>query len=512
MDKNFRDFVLENLRTLSSSACPIYLVGGAVRDQLLGHEGHDLDFVMPGETLPFAREAARRLNGALYVLDEERNAVRVVLEQEQTGGKIYLDFASLRMPDITGDLRSRDFTINAMAYDINHPERLVDPLGGINDLRDKRIRVCAPESLVNDPVRVLRAVRQAIKFGFAIDSDTFSLMRGSARQLVGVSVERVRDELFRILDDTQISLALRILDRCGALGVVLPEIVAMKGMSQSAPHVSDAWEHTLSVITTLEQLLSSLVGYYREEKVSDLTIGSAVLWLGRHRNAFQTHFLQKYVADRGVRSLLFFAALYHDVAKPQTREETSSGKVRFWGHDCLGSRVGMDRARQLALSTHEIDRIGVIIQHHMRVHHLANSTQVIAGDEVSRRSIYRYFRDTGISGVDIVLLSLADVRGTYGVTLTQQVWETELRVGRTLLDAYWEKTEEIVSPPRLITGHEIMQSFQLSPGKLIGTLLDVVQEGQAVGEITSREDALAFIQEFLEKPGSSTYTDGADDG
>jgi tRNA nucleotidyltransferase/poly(A) polymerase len=504
MDQSVREIILETMREFSTPQRPIYLVGGAVRDWLLDRPVHDLDFVLPGETRRLAQEIARRFDGALYVLDEERQTTRVVLDQEKLPGgtpgeRLILDFAAYRASDLQRDLLDRDFTINAMAFDVAHPDRLIDPSGGLADLREKRIRACSPNSLEHDPVRILRAVRQALGLGFRIEPETLRLMRSATRLLPQVSAERLRDELFKMLDGPQVALSIRILDQVGALVYVLPELEGLKGVGQSAPHIDDVWEHTLSVVQYVEQLLAPLVGQYRQETVADLSVGSAVLWLGRFRDQFFTHFQHAFVPERTLRSLLFLAALYHDIEKPASRAVMPEGKIRFLGHPEKGALTIAERGRQLALSTHEIDYLETIVRQHMRVHFMANS--LLAGKEKmpSRRVIYRFYKDTGVSGVDICLLSLADVRGTYGFTLPQDVWQSELETCRSLLEAYWEKAEEIVSPPRLLSGNDLIKLFGMEPGKEIGQILGAIRESQAAGEIGSREEALVFTRHWINK-------------
>lgn len=507
MVENVRDFILDIVREFSTPDRPVYLVGGAVRDWLLGRPAHDLDFVLPGETRRLAHEIARRLDGALYVLDEERQTTRVVLAQEKIAGgvsgeRMLLDFAAFRAADLEGDLRDRDFTINAMAVDAAHPDRLIDPTGGLVDLREKRIRVCSETSINHDPVRVLRAVRQALAFNFRIDPETLRQMREGAGLLPQVSSERQRDELIKIFEGPQVALAVRILDQVGALQYLLPDLMKLKGVAQSAPHIEDVWEHTLSVVQRLEQLLGALVGQYREENVADLTTGSAVLWLGRFRDHLAGHFKQLFVPERTLRSLIFLAALYHDIEKPATREVLPGGKIRFLEHAERGANTVVERGRQLVLSTHEIGRCEAIVKNHMRVHFMASSLLAEPEKKPSRRSIFRFFEATGSAGVDICLLSLADTRGTYGVTLPQNVWRSELETCRYLLEAYWEKNEEVVSPPRLITGDDLVNMYGLKPGKEIGQILGALREAQAAGEIMSREDALIFTSLWLDHPQS----------
>jgi putative nucleotidyltransferase with HDIG domain len=507
MEANVRQMILKTLRELTTPDRPVYLVGGGVRDQLLDRPAHDLDFVLPGETRGLARALAYRLHGALYVLDEERDTTRVILgSSEAAEHRLLLDFASLRAADLEGDLRARDFTINAMALDVAHPDRLIDPTGGLTDLREGRIRACSSDSLSHDPVRVLRAIRQALAFRFKIEPETLKLIRAAAPGLASPSAERLRDELFRILEGSQVSLAVRLLDQVGALEYVLPELSALKGVTQSAPHVYDVWEHTLSVVQHLERLYAPLVGKYQEEKVVDPTVGSAVFWLGRYRDPLAEHFSRRLVPDRSLRSLLFLSALYHDVGKPAKRQEMPEGRVRFIGHDDVGAQMVADRARALALSAAEVSRLETIVKEHMRVHLLTDamggftktSGEARDNEKLSRRSIYRFFKASGDAGVDICLLSLADLRGTYETALPQSLWEAELETSRALLEAYWEKSKEVVSPPRYLSGHDLMDTFGLKPGRMLGHLLADIREAQAIGEVNDREGALSFARLWIE--------------
>jgi putative nucleotidyltransferase with HDIG domain len=386
-----------------------------------------------------------------------------------------------------------------MAFDVAQPDHLIDPTGGLNDLRGKIIRACLPTSLRDDPARVLRAVRQALSLKFRIDPETMQLARSAAALLDQISPERRRDELFKMLDGHQVARAVEILDHLGALGALLPEMPAMKGVTQSAPHVEDVWNHTLAVVSQLEAVMDLLAGPYEDGAADDLFSGLAVLRLGRFREKLGQHFELSMQFERTRRALLFLAALYHDIAKPTSRSVEADGKIRFLGHPETGAQVAAERARALTLSNDEVQLLERIINEHMRCHFM--TTELLSGGGLpSRRAIFRYFRDTGPAGVDICLLSLADMRGTSGVALAQADWLAELDVCRALLEAYWEQGEQVVSPPRLLTGHDVMHELGLKPGQLIGRLLDVIREGQAAGEINSREEALAYARRWLAQP------------
>lgn len=473
----------------------IYLVGGAVRDAFLGRESHDLDFAVPADGIKLARRIANKLKGAFYPLDNERDTGRVVMIQEDDTRTV-MDFAAYRGADIEADLRDRDFTVNAIAYNLK-TETIFDPLRGANDLRAKLIRACTPESLAHDPVRMLRAVRLAAGLGFQIDKGTRQKMKQAAEGLQSVSPERLRDELFRILEGPQPGAAIRALEMLGALPHILPELPALKGVEQPTPHVYDVWTHTLAVMNQLEDLLAALAPGYDPESTGDLFTGLLVLRLGRYREHFAAHFASPLNTDRSVRALLFFAALYHDVAKPACKTTDEDGRIRFWEHDEQGAEMAAARANALHLSNDEIHRLRLTIRHHMRVHFYSNRMEK-EHKEPSRKAIYRFFRDVGEAGVDLALLALADTRATRGHTLTQDTWAAALDICRTFLENYWEKPTETVYPPRLLDGNEVMTEFTLKPGPRVGEILEAIREAQATGKVHTREEALAFARVWLD--------------
>lgn len=484
--------LLEKIRPHLQAGQQAYLVGGAVRDLLRRKPVHDLDFTASGDVRRLGRQVANALGGAFYVMDVARDTVRVILTDPQ-GERIFLDFAALRGEDLLADLRARDFTINAIAIDLQAANRIVDPLGGAEDLRRRQLRACAPDSFERDPVRVLRAVRQSLEMELRMMPETLRQARNAAPLLAGTSVERQRDELFRMLESRSPDSALRLMDALGVLDLLLPEVKAMQGVAQSKPHILDVWEHTLKVLDWLGRLLAVLAGDYEEESASDLILGLAVLRLGRYRQQLAAHLSHSLVPDRGLRALLMLAAIYHDAGKPTTRSVDADGRIRFLGHEQVSQRLAAACGTRLALSSAEIDRLSTIITGHMRVHQLADGRQAI-----SRKAIYRYFNSLDAAGVDVCLLSLADTLATYGVTLDADTWQRELDACRALLEAWWETPEAVVRPPRLLNGHEIMVHFQMDAGRRVGDLLEAIREAQADGQIKDREEALAFAAGWLQ--------------
>lgn len=494
--------LLEKITAAFPPEVDVHLVGGAVRDMLTNRLSPDFDFAVPFGGISLARTVANALNADFMVLDDERDTGRVIITTEDKS-LIYLDFAAYRGATLEEDLRDRDFTINALALNLRDTT-IIDPLNGGADIRAKVIRACSPTSLSNDPVRILRAVRQAAAFGFTIDKNTRELMKQAASQLGNVSIERLRDEIFKMLGGPKASAAIRALEMLGVLPHLMPELLKMKGVTQSSPHIHDVWTHTLTVLNQLDYLLtSSLRLDFDPEKTSDMFMGLVSLKIGRYREQFASHFENSLNPNRSHRSLLFFAALYHDVCKPDTRSVDEDGRIRFFDHDTKGADVVAERARSLNLSNDEIERLQKIVLHHMRIHFFADRLEK-EKQPPSRKAIYRFFRDSGAAGVDLVLLALADVRGTKGNDITQDTWTAYLEIARILLENYWERPQEVVDPPRLINGNDLMKELQLKPGKIVGQLLEVIRENQAAGKITDRERALAFAREEFAKGISET--------
>lgn len=487
--------VLSRLQQFFPARTPVYLVGGAVRDALLQREIKDLDFALSGDVLGTARRLANTIHAAYYPLDESRDTARLILSLAD-GGRQVLDFAALRGPDLESDLRLRDFTMNAMALPLHALDQLVDPLGGLEDLRRGVLRACSESAMQDDPLRVLRGIRLANANRWFIEAETRGSMRRALPNLAQVSSERVRDELFHILEGPRPATALETLEIMGGLPYVLPELAELKGVEQPAPHVRDVWGHTLDVVRSLEALLGTLDVEFDPENASSLYLGLVSVRLGRYRQQLHEHMDWPLNPNRSPGALLYLAALYHDSGKPSTRRQAPDGRVRFLEHEMLGEKLVIHRGQALHLSNDEIDRLRTVVRHHMRPLLLAQMDGL-----PSRRAIYRFYRDTGPAGVDICVHALADTLATYGPGLSQDTWMRQLDIARSLLEAWWEHPEESVAPPALLDGYALMQAFDLKPGPQIGRLLEALREAQATGQVTDRQQALEFTRQQLVAAG-----------
>jgi poly(A) polymerase len=440
-------------RFLQDRSVRAYLVGGYVRDRLLGRESHDVDFAVEGDALGLARAVADSMRGAFVLLDDERGTGRAVTHDEH-GQRLFVDFAVLQGGDIAFDLSRRDFTIDAIALDINDLNRFIDPYDGRGDLEVGLMRAVSEGAFCDDPLRALRAVRLAAELGLRIEPRTEELIRRDAGLITTVSAERVRDELSKTLAQPGAADSLRYLDELGLLEAILPEAAGVKGTGRFEP--------SLEVIRALEHLYTIIL----HSPFSDL-----------YPDRLLSHLSQVTSGDRQRLVLLKLVAFLY-VGAEDARQ------------------VGL-ALRRLRFSRGEVDLGRAIAAHWMRL------GQLRAAETVTRRDVYRFFRDTGEAGLDLLFLFLVSGLAAQGVgpDLHQigatVLWERDLTFAADLLRDYYERHTEVISPPKLINGDDLKQTFGLEEGPRLGALLEAVREAQAAGEIRTRREALDYVKRVL---------------
>ncbi|HUU64982.1 MAG TPA: HD domain-containing protein [Dehalococcoidales bacterium] len=474
---------------LTEQGIKSYLTGGLVRDMLLGRDTADIDIAVATDALEIAPKVATALGGKYVLLDEVNGVGRVVLSNGDA--KWELDFSTIE-GGVEQDLARRDFTIDAMAIElenfIHQPQSpdLIDPFQGFTDLRQGVIRAVTETAFSSDPVRLLRAVRLAAELGFNIDGETEALIRRDSQLIAGVPGERVREELLRLLAVSQGGQFLAYLDELGLLTALIPELTQSKGVEQPKEHFWDVFDHSIQTVGAVDFLLRQGDWEYADEEVL-----AAVPWSPE----LKQHFGREVSCGSTRRSLLKLTALLHDIAKPQTKTIEESGRMRFLGHGKEGAAIVTGILERLRFSTKEIKLVEVMVRHHLR------PTQMSHEELPSRRAIYRYFRDTGEAGIDILFLSLADHLATRGKQLDLAMWQEHAQMIAYILAQHFEE-ESLTVPPKLIDGHDLISLFDLSPGPKIGGILEAVREAQAAGEVNSREEALAYTERLLASASS----------
>ena len=444
----------------------LFLVGGAVRDVLLGKMPEDFDFVIKGNAKKLSRVVADQFRGAVYQLDDEHAAMRILSDCELFKG--HIDISELRGESLEEDLRDRDFTVNAMAIDVTHGANLdiIDPCQGQRDLQNGVIRVCRTDSIVSDPIRILRGIRLGLVFGFVNDDETKRQMK-QPTLLALVSAERKRDELFKIFEPQLAADGFDLLREYDALPVLFP------GLRYDENHTTANFVRKLSII------IKTVIG---EDITADDTISTLQAAFLPYQGELAAYLDKDIVEGRKRAVLLFFAALAWLSIDGQDTTADSAFTKKFLSTFC----------QRLALSNREMNFLRQIIQNRDCVPALTASNPELDG-----KTIYKFFRETEESGVGLCLFSLAqNLAGEWGNSDADS-WSQAVLVCQQLVHHYFTKWESTIEPQTLITGDDLITIFSLIPGPLFQTVLESVREEQAAGIINDREDALSFVKEML---------------
>lgn len=465
-----------------------YAVGGFVRDALLGRPIYDVDLALAGDVLTLGRGLADALQGHYVPLHREHAIVRIVLPAGGPAG--CLDLAALR-GSLKDDLAARDFTIDAMACPLaplaaGLPTAIVDPYDGRRDLERRCVRVVGPDVFRHDGLRLLRAVRLGAELDFCLEAGTVELARRDVALLRRASPERQRDELARLMATPRAAWALHLMDDLGLLEILFPELIACRGVAQPKEHYWDVFDHSLATVAALDTLLA-----LQEPQDARAALLWRALWQMLDEGArLWEHLRTEVVAGRPHLVALKMAALLHDIAKPETKALDRDGRTRFFGHSQAGAAKAAAIMRRLRFSRAEEELVRVMVEEHLR------PGQLSSGGPPSRRALYRYFRDTGAAGPDLLLLNLADHLASRGPLLEMDRWLGHVAFVNYVLNYHYQRAET-PAPPRLVNGHEIMAALGLGPGPLVGQLLELVSEAQAAGEVATKEEALALARRAL---------------
>jgi poly(A) polymerase len=475
-----------------------WLVGGAVRDGLLGRQTADADVVVAGDPAQAARAVAGAApRAACFALSEEFGSWRVVARDRAW----QVDVEPLRGGAIEADLELRDFTVNAIAQPLAGGAP-VDPLGGIEDLRARRLRMSRAAAFAEDPLRVLRLVRLALELDLRADTDTLRAANANAAALGSVSAERVFAELRRIVASEHVRHGLEMMSSLGAAAAVLPELEALRGVEQNRFHHLDVYGHTLEVLDRMVELTSiargagppasaRLADGQRSTQAATPEGVELATWLGEHRVATGA-LLSEPLADELTRGeALRWGALLHDAAKPLTRAvRPQDGRVTFIGHDAQGAELARAILERLRASERLRGHVAALVRQHLRLGFLVHEPRPLP-----RRMLFTYLRVCSPVEVDVTLLSVADRLATRGERSRESV-QAHLALAHDVLGAALRWRAE--GPPKqLLRGDELARELGIETGPRVGVLLDALAAAQYAGEVTGRAQALTYARTLL---------------
>lgn len=456
----------------------MYLVGGTVRDRLLGRICHDLDIAVCGSAL-FASKRLMALLGGGTMVDlsgPEDQTFRVVWRGEQ------IDFSSFRsgVKTIEEDLLLRDFTVNAMAVQLlptgqGEEERaLIDPTGGLADLLAGRVKVC-PGAFAADPVRMLRGYRLCATLGFFLDQNTRECIGKQAALIDRVAAERISYELQLIFESPRTTLILREMGETGLLRRLLPELYLAEGVEQPEFHHLDVMNHCLLALQMMEEILAEPDRFFPG-------YGSRIA---------------AYLKDKKVGRCLKWAALLHDIGKPATREirDDKDGRVTFYRHDEVGRELFQHFAERSKWSKADTELVGSLIEMHMHPFHLCN---VQREKKISKRAALKLCRRAEDALTGLFLLAMSDSLASRGEKKPEKMEEELLALFATVARIYEENIAPVWQGPRLLTGRDLIKECNLVPGPLFSEILEELETARVEGTVVDRTTALAWVEEFLQ--------------
>lgn len=444
--------ILKDLeKFLKTKGVEAYLVGGCVRDLILGIKINDIDVALK-DNLEVAREYADLNKGSFFLMHED--VARVILDD------ITIDFCKMKGKSIEEDLKKRDFTINSIAKDIKG-DKYIDVVGGIKDIENKIIRVSYKDAFLDDPLRMLRAFRLKAKLNFNIEDETLQLIKQNFQRINDVSGERIIDEIFKILDGKSYDI-LKELDSTGLLCEIFPVFKRMKLIGKCKYHVVDSFTHSMLSLKTFEDMMDEVLKT-------------------KHKDSIKKH-LDENLSGVKRRTVLKLATLLHDIGKPKAYKKEGE-KITFKGHDVTGYEEFQSINKRYNFSKEQKNLIESVIKGHMRILGLFKTG-------ATERALYRLIRDFKDNTLDVILASLFDVTATRLLLDENGERERYFEFCMDLIDRLYEKNK---LPKKLISGEDVIK-LTGKKGRFVGEVLEALNEEIFLGNIKTREEALEFIK------------------
>jgi poly(A) polymerase len=472
--------IVEALAALTrEKSSPCYIVGGTIRDWFMGVESKDLDITVARDSFVWAGELARELGGTFVPMDVEEDVARVVWQE------FIVDFSSFRegAKSIEEDLLKRDFTINNMAvqfpakvpdsWDSIEPPEILDPAGGQKDLQDKTIRSTSSAVFVSDPLRLLRAYRFMAKFGFRIEPYTEKQIREHIHLLYLAAEERIAYELDAIMSAPASTKTIEAMHENAILEELMPELYRGVGVTQPSSHHLDVFGHGIAALKHMETVQKDPGAYFPglEELLSE--------YLQRDRR----------------RILLKWAALYHDLGKPETHEirEDRNGRITFYNHDKEGARIFDIIAARFKWRRDDRDFVSRLISIHMWPFHLNNARKKTG---LTPKAYLRLIKAVGEEYPGLFMLAMADSLAGCGAGKPPGM-EEDIADLFYEVETVYRKTIRPVLAKRLLTGNDLIAVFGLDPGPEFRKIFDCLESAQVEGDVQDREQALRWVENYL---------------
>jgi len=440
-----------------------YIIGGSIRDLLLDRIPTDYDIAVTENPEKYAKKIAANTTGHIVEMGKPgQTIIRVV-----SGDNIF-DIASLNGKSIEDDLKKRDFTINAMAYALSSGE-IIDCLGGLRDLADKKIRMVSKNVFRKDPIRLIRAYRIGACLDFEIESQTVSLIRENADLIQNSAGERIRVELFKMLGTSKSYYYLSQMADAGLLMALFPDLGRLIGCLQNRHHHYDVFEHTMKAYYHLETILND------PDKLLPDTSSQIRQCIDQDRTA-----------------LLKCAILLHDIGKPLVKTLNKRGESHFFGHAQKSADMAQKISQSLKFANREKRFIDFIIRNHIKPLFLFAAHEK---NKLAWKGLTRFFIKCGNNTPHLLLHSLADIKAKQ--KQLNQRNKTFISFVKELINDFFYSYKPRSKKPPLITGYDLIHTFGLTPSPEFKTILNLVEEAKLTNKVNSRSEALALVEGFI---------------
>lgn len=438
-----------------------YIVGGFIRDCFLNRKSSDIDIVTDkGKAENAAKMLSDAINGYFVELDEINKIYRVVFADKTN----YVDIADCTGMDIKEDLLRRDFTINALAYDINRA-CLVDVVGGVDDIKAGVIREISEENILDDSIRILRAFRFKSTLGFELSDKLKLIAANHSKELLTTAKERINIELVKLFGGKNVVEALELLNKFNILELIFPEVVEMRKVPKNSHHHLNLLEHSIETVRQVQ--------IFYENACNEVKLHcDDIMFGGQSRMSY-----------------LKIAAFLHDVGKPSTWQiEPETGRHRFIMHDVEGAKIIAGTLKNLKFSKKQCAYIQKIIKNHIY------PAGVVMSEDVGDKAYMRFYRKMENDVIDLIAVAYADRMSALGPEITQAMIDKNINGLDKLLQMYLEQKNKMKPLPKLLNGNEIMQLLNIPASKKLGQIISKLYEAQLSGEINTKEEAVWFVK------------------
>ena len=455
-----KDSILNNLASFFDNE--IYVVGGTVRDFLMGKISYDRDLIVVDEDAKsFSQKVAEFFDGVFIPLDEENKIYRIVLKDK----KNFLDITNPIGGNLEEDIMRRDITINAIAVNIKTGEIPSFCEFGIQDLQNKIIREIKEENFNDDPLRMLRVYRFYANLGFEISPELLNITKKHASLINKPAKERIEYELMKLFDGEFAAQALLKMDESEILEIIFPFVKELKQVPPNLHHHLDLFNHSIETVNQVQKFYE-ISPKEVQEHLKKVDFG------GFSRLAH-----------------LKLAALMHDIGKFSTWTiEPDTGRHRFIKHEDVGAKLAIPILKKICFSNKQIDYISYIIKKHMY------PTAVVSAPELNDKVMMRYVRKSADNAIDTIIIAKADRVSAQGPEITKKLVEENITLLDKLLQFYLNTKETLAPLPKLLDGREVMSILNINPSPILGKILNELHEAQISGDVLTKDDAVRFIK------------------